>query len=106
MGELERLLDLDEHKRRRTLIRIDGGFGTDENLNWLIWRGYEFVAKGYGGRQANMLASSVPEEGWHEGPTESQQLGVPTTPHRYARKTKSVVRRWSDKRRARSIKTT
>jgi len=98
MGELERLLDLDEHKRRRTLIRIDGGFGTDENLNWLIWRGYEFVAKGYGGRRANMLASSVPEEGWHEGPTESQQLGVPTTPHRYARKTKSVVRRWSDEK--------
>jgi hypothetical protein len=37
------------HKQRRTLLRIDGGFGTDENLNWLIWHGYEFVAKGYGG---------------------------------------------------------
>lgn len=49
MGEVESLLELDEAKRRRTLIRIDGGFGTDENLNWLIWRGYHFRAKGYGG---------------------------------------------------------
>jgi hypothetical protein len=88
IGEVERLLGLDEGKRRRTLIRLDGGFGTDENLNWLFWRGYEFIAKGYGGRRANKLARSVPEEGWLEGPTKGQDLGVPEEPHRYARKTK------------------
>ncbi|MBA3703637.1 MAG: transposase [Rubrobacteraceae bacterium] len=98
LGEVERFLGLDRHKRRRTLLRIDGGFGTDENLNWLIWRGYEFVAKGYGGRRASMLARSVPEGGWQEGPTQSQQLGVPAKAHRYARKTKSVVRRWFDQK--------
>lgn len=37
MGEVERILGLDEAKRKRTLIRLDGGFGTDENLNWLSW---------------------------------------------------------------------
>ena len=98
IGEVERLLELDEAKRRRTLIRVDGGFGTDENLNWLIWRGYHFCAKGYGGRRANKLAKSVWEEGWREGPTEGQELGVPEEPHRYARKTKSVVRRWFDQK--------
>lgn len=98
LGEVERFLGLEPHKRRRTLLRIDGGFGTDENLNWLIWRGYEFVAKGYGGRRASMLARSVPEGGWQEGPTQSQQLGVPAKAHRYARKTKSVVRRWLDEK--------
>ena len=46
-----------------------------------------------------MLAASVPEEdGWHQGPTKSQQLGVPARPHRYARKTKTVVRRWYDEK--------
>jgi hypothetical protein len=100
LKEVERILGLQEarQKRRSTLIRIDGGFGTDANLNWLIWRGYEFVAKGYGGRRAGKLANSVPEGGWYEGPTEGQQLGVPALAHRYARKTKTIVRRWFDEK--------
>jgi hypothetical protein len=37
--EVERILGPEEERRksRWTLIRIDGGFGTDENLNWLMW---------------------------------------------------------------------
>jgi hypothetical protein len=98
--ELERILSLAEErqKRRRTLVRLDGGFGTDANLNWLMWRGYEFIAKGYGGKRANKLASSVAEDGWEEGPTKSQLLGVPARAHRYARKSKTVVRRWVDEK--------
>lgn len=98
--ELERILRLAEEpkKRRRTLLRIDGGFGTDANLNWLCWRGYEFIAKGYGGKRAKKLASSVAEDGWEQGPTKSQQLGVPASPHRYARKSKTVLRRWVDEK--------
>jgi hypothetical protein len=98
--ELERILSLAEErqKRRRTLVRLDGGFGTDANLNWLMWRGYEFIAKGYGGKRANKLAKSVPEDGWRQGPTKSQLLGVPARAHRYARKSKTVVRRWVDEK--------
>jgi hypothetical protein len=40
----------------------------------------------------------VPEDSWREGPTEGQKLGVPTVAHRYARKTKTVVRRWLDEK--------
>ena len=96
LTEVERILGLDRAMRRRTLVRLDGGFGTDANLNWLIWRGYEFVAKGYGGTRAGKLAASVPEEGWREGPTEGQKLGVPALTARYPRKTKTIVRRWLD----------
>jgi Transposase DDE domain group 1 len=99
LTEVERFLELDKHKRKRTLIRIDGGFGTDANLNWLCWlcwRDYELVAKGYGGTRAGKLARSVPEECWQEGPTKTQQLGVPARAHRYPRKTKTILRRWSD----------
>ena len=106
IGEVERILGLQEDrtKRQRTLIRLDGGFGTDANLNWLMWRGYEFIAKGYGGKRAAKLAESVPEEGWAEGPTEGQDLGVPSTPHRYARRSKTVVRRWFDEKSNRPYK--
>ena len=98
--ELERILSLAEErqKRRRTLVRLDGGFGTHANLNWLMWRGYEFIAKGYGGKRANKLAKSVPEDGWRQGPTKSQLLGVPARAHRYARKSKTVVRCWVDEK--------
>jgi Transposase DDE domain group 1 len=98
--EVERILGFQQapNKRKRTLVRIDGGFGTDHNLNWLMWRGYEFIAKGYGGKRAASLAASVPDDGWREGPTESQLLGEPSTPHRYARKSKTVVRRWFDEK--------
>jgi hypothetical protein len=73
--EIERILSLaeDRRKRRRTRVRLDGGFGTDANLNWLMWRGYEFIAKGYGGKRAKKLAKSVAEDGWEEGPTKSQR---------------------------------
>lgn len=100
LTEVERLLGLDDddEKRRRTLIRMDGGFGTDENLNWLCWRGYQFVAKGYSGNRAKKVAKSVPEDDWREGPTPGQLLGVPEKPHRYGRKTHTVARRWFDKK--------
>jgi hypothetical protein len=96
LTEVERILGSDRAQRRRTLVRLDGGFGTDANMNWLIWRGYELVAKGYGGTRAKKLAASVPEEGWREGPTEGQKLGVPALAPRYPRKTKTIVRRWFD----------
>ena len=40
----------------------------------------------------------MPEEGWREGPTPGQQLGMPEEPHRYGRKTKTVARRWRDEK--------
>lgn len=99
MGEVERFLELDEKGRKRTLVRLDGGFGTDANVNWLLWRGYQIVAKGYGGTRAGALARSVPEDGWRAGPTEGgQRLGVPARAPRYARKTKAVARRWYDRK--------
>jgi hypothetical protein len=44
------------------------------------------------------VAKSVPEEDWREGPTSGQELGKPTEPHRYARKTITVARRWQGKK--------
>jgi hypothetical protein len=98
--EVERVLGLSEkpEKRERTLIRIDGGFGTDENLEWLCERGYQFVAKGYSGSRAKKVARSVPEDGWREGPTPGQELGRPTKPHRYQLETITVARRWTDQK--------
>ena len=48
----ENSLDLEKQHRKQTLYRLDGGSGTDDNLIWLLGRGYQVLAKGYSGRRA------------------------------------------------------
>ena len=100
LKEVERLLGSGSAQRAKTLLRLDGGFGTDENVQWLCSRGYHFVVKGYGGTRARKLARSVPEGGWKGGPTEGQKLAVPEegAAPRYSRQTKTVLRRWQDRK--------
>jgi len=56
---LERVLYLDLLRRQRTLIRLDGGFGSDDNLAWLLNRSYQLIAKGYSGKRAAAYARQV-----------------------------------------------
>jgi hypothetical protein len=62
----EETLQLDEAKRRRTLIRVDAGGGTLDDLNWLLARRYEVMAKEYGGKRVLCLADTVTE--WVQDP--------------------------------------
>ena len=57
--KVESSFDLAEAQRKRTLYRLDGGSGTDENLRWLLNRGYQVLATGYFGKRANALAKRV-----------------------------------------------
>src|SRR5258708_1392043 len=52
-------LQLDEAKRARTIIRVDAGSGTLDNLNWLLARSYEVMAKEYAGKPVLRLAETV-----------------------------------------------
>ncbi len=63
----EATLQLDEAKRARTIIRVDAGGGTEEDLNWLLARGDEIMAKEYSGRRIVRLAKTVQE--WVQDPT-------------------------------------
>ena len=45
----EATLQLDEAKRARTIIRVDAGAGTVDDLNWRLSRGYLVIAKEYSG---------------------------------------------------------
>ena len=67
----EATLQLDEPKRRRTIIRVDAGGGTIDDLNWLLGRGYEVVAKEYSGPRIRRLVGTVTE--WVQDPTWSER---------------------------------
>ena len=55
----EATLQLDEDKRRRTIVRVDAGGGSLDDVNWLLARGSQVHCKDYSGQQAKRLASSV-----------------------------------------------
>jgi hypothetical protein len=67
-------LDLDNDKRQRTLLRVDSGGGSVDDVNWVLQRGYQLHGKDYSGKRAQHLAESVVE--WFEDPhSPERQVG-------------------------------
>lgn len=86
----ERALGLDESRRKRTIIRVDGGGGRDADINWLLERGYHLLVKVKNWRRAAKLAESVEE--WQTDPkTGDRQVGWVGRPHTYLRPTRQVA---------------
>lgn len=74
MQAAEDILELDEARRRRTLLRVDAGGGSLSDLNWALERGYQILGKDYSGRRATRLADSVTR--WVDDPQEpGRQIG-------------------------------
>jgi hypothetical protein len=67
----ETTLHLDEAKRARTIIRVDAGAGTLDDLNWLLARGYLIMAKEYSGQRVLRLVKTVTE--WVQDPDWSER---------------------------------
>jgi len=71
LGEMEQVLSLDtKEKRQRVCLRLDGGFGTDKNINHALWKGYQLLAKMFSGNRAKVLAQSV--EHWVDTDADGQ----------------------------------
>jgi hypothetical protein len=71
MEAAEATLQLDERRRVRTIIRVDAGSGTLDDLNWLLARGYEIMAKEYSGKRVLRLVETVTE--WVQDPVWSER---------------------------------
>lgn len=75
----EGVLELEEGKRQRTIVRIDSGGGSVGEINWLLGRGYQVHGKDYSGVRAKTLAGSV--TAWISDPADSnRQMGWVTLP--------------------------
>jgi hypothetical protein len=59
MEAAEQTLRLDSTRRARTIVRIDAGGGSVDDLNWLLARGYQVHGKDYSGQRAQHLAQQV-----------------------------------------------
>jgi hypothetical protein len=86
----EEVLGLNEAQRKQTILRVDGGGGKDDDINWLLRRGYAVLAKVKNWKRAEKLARSV--HTWHTDPkTGDRDVGWVQTPHRYARPTRQLA---------------
>jgi len=87
---VENAFEFTPRERRRVAWRLDGGFGSDENLNWLLARDYQVLAKGCSNRRAEALARCVRR--WDAAPGNCWLAWVPT-PVPFVRPVKTLVKR-------------
>jgi hypothetical protein len=74
METAEHILELDERQGQRTLVRVDAGAGSVDDVNWLLGRGYQIHCKDYSGSRAHRLAQSV--QHWIDDPkVQGRQVG-------------------------------
>jgi hypothetical protein len=80
----EQTLEIDQafEKRARTLIRVDSGGGSLDDINWLLARGYRVLTKDYSTQRARQLADSVTQ--WTDDPLHpGRQVGLVNSPDDY-----------------------
>jgi hypothetical protein len=82
---MESSFEFAPEQRQRIVYRLDGGSGSDENLRWLLRRGYQLIAKGFSGKRANALAQQATRWDtydptcWLGAVTPPMDLGRPVT---------------------------
>jgi hypothetical protein len=94
---LERVLYLDPMRRRRTLLRLDGGFGSDDNLAWVLTRRYQLLAKGFSGKRAAAYARRVRE--WTEIRPGERWVARSPVQIAFPVPTQTIVVRWLTEKR-------
>jgi hypothetical protein len=92
--ETEWMLDLDAARRTRTVLRIDAGGGSINDVNWLLSRGYQIHCKDVSAERAAGIAPTVKE--WFTDPLHpGRQVGWATFPSDgYEREVRRLVVRW------------
>ena len=58
------MLGLHEAQKGQLLIRLDGGFGTTDIINYLLRQGYQFILKLHSASRSKKLAHALGEEQW------------------------------------------
>src|ERR1044071_1438835 len=89
LKELETRLGWTRERRAHIVLRLDGGFGTTEVLNWLLSRGYQVVAKISNHGRVQKLRQAI-------GPrpptaTPGRDMAAIVRPHRFCRATRQWV---------------
>lgn len=88
VAAFEQRLNLPPERRHKIVWRLDGGFGGDRNIEYLLGRGYHVLAKGASNRRAAKLASQV--QRWRAVRADKVVGQVPT-PEQFSRPVQTFV---------------
>lgn len=89
----ENVLDSNEVRRKRTILRVDGGGGTDKNIDQLLLHCYWILMKVKNWQRTQKLIKTV--TAWHSLPELSgHDVGWIETPHEYTKDTRQLAIRW------------
>jgi len=55
-------------QRRQIIIRSDAEQGTDANMAYLLWQGFQLLLKGYSGRRTQAWVKQTPDQLWQADP--------------------------------------
>ena len=93
----EETLKLDGMKRRRTVIRVDAGGGSLDDVNWCLERGYHFHGKTFSSDRAEALSVTV-EQWYTDRQKPGRQVGWITVEEPgYVRPVRRLSTRWRKK---------
>jgi len=76
-------LHLDRARRCRTIVRVDAGGGSVDDINWLLGQGYQVHSKDFSTARARNLAHTV-QFWWPDPYNSKREMGwvqTPTTPY-------------------------
>jgi hypothetical protein len=93
---METALRISAPQRQRTCLRLDGGFGTDDNLNWVLRRGYGLIAKNKAGRRAGAWGRRVQQ--WQELQAEQCWLALAPEQLQFCVPTRTIAFRWRNQK--------
>ena len=94
----ENLLDLDENRRKHTILRFDAGGGTDANINFFLERDYFGITKVKNWQRTSKLVQTVTS--WQSIPQlPDHECGWVGEPHEYVRPTRQLAIRWPNKKK-------
>lgn len=96
LQEIETHLGWTRERRGQIVLRMDGGFGTTEVLNWGLSRGSHVVAKiSHSGRVHRLRQAIGP---WQPTSSPGREMAAVLRPHRFCRMTRQwVIRTPKDK---------
>jgi len=96
LNEVETRLGWTRERRQQIVLRLDGGCGTTEVLNWLLSRGYQVVAKiSHSGRVRKVRQALGP---WQPTSSPGREIAAVLHPHRFCWATRQwVIRTPKDK---------
>lgn len=90
----ENVLDLNEKRRNRTILRVDGGGGTDGNINWALARGYFWMSKVKNWQRTSKLVAPITD--WQAVPElPGHEVAWVPVPHPYEKPMRQLAVRWA-----------